>query len=176
MDHAQQCLELESIKQLKARYFRCMDTKDWEGWRRVFTDDASIEFDLAVSTLGRPGEPAPKLVGREAILAYVSQAFATNQTVHHGHTPEIELLSETRARGIWAMEDSSTTAIASFTATATTTRPTRRSAATGGSPRCTSPASACPRSSETGWLRCSEAAQLAVGGCTPARKVRKVIE
>lgn len=105
MDHAQQCLELESIKQLKARYFRCMDTKDWEGWRRVFTDDASIEFDLAVSTLGRPGEPAPKLVGREAILAYVSQAFATNQTVHHGHTPEIELLSETRARGIWAMED-----------------------------------------------------------------------
>ena len=105
MDHAQQWLELESIKQLKARYFRCMDTKDWEGWRRVFTEDASLEFDLAVSTLGRPGQPAPKLVGRDAILAYVSEAFATNQTVHHGHMPEIELLSETRARGVWAMED-----------------------------------------------------------------------
>jgi len=105
MDHAQQWLELEAIKQLKARYFRCMDTKDWDGWREVFTEDASLEFDLAVSTLGRPGQPAPKLVGRDAILAYVSRAFATNQTVHHGHMPELELLSETRARGVWAMED-----------------------------------------------------------------------
>jgi hypothetical protein len=26
-------------------------------------------------------------------------------TVHHGHTPEIELTSATTARGIWAMED-----------------------------------------------------------------------
>jgi hypothetical protein len=105
LDHAQQWLELESIKRLKARYFRCMDTKDWEGWRSVFTEDASLEFDLAVSTLGRRGQPAPKLLGRDAILAYVSEAFATNQTVHHGHMPEIELLSETEARGVWAMED-----------------------------------------------------------------------
>jgi hypothetical protein len=105
LDHAQQWLELESIKRLKARYFRCMDTKDWEGWSGVFTEDASLEFDLAVSTLGRPGQPAPKLVGREAILAYVSEAFATNQTVHHGHMPEIELLSDTEARAVWAMED-----------------------------------------------------------------------
>lgn len=96
---------IEQIKKLKARYFRCMDTKDWDGWREVFTEDASLEFDLAVSTLGRPGQPAPKLVGRDAILAYVSKAFATNQTVHHGHMPELELLSETRARGVWAMED-----------------------------------------------------------------------
>ena len=105
MDHAQQWLELEAIKQLKARYFRCMDTKDWEGWRSVFTHDAALEFDLAVSTLGRPGQPAPKLVGRDAIIAYVSEAFADNQTVHHGHMPELELLSDTRARGVWAMED-----------------------------------------------------------------------
>jgi hypothetical protein len=105
LDHAQEWLELEAIKRLKARYFRCMDTKDWEGWADVFTEDAALEFDLAVSTLGRPGQPAPKLVGRPAILAYVSKAFATNQTVHHGHMPELELLSETRARGVWAMED-----------------------------------------------------------------------
>jgi hypothetical protein len=26
-------------------------------------------------------------------------------TVHHGHTPEIELTSDTTARGVWAMED-----------------------------------------------------------------------
>jgi hypothetical protein len=27
------------------------------------------------------------------------------ETVHHGHTPEIELTSATTASGIWAMED-----------------------------------------------------------------------
>ena len=27
------------------------------------------------------------------------------QSVHHGHCPEIEVLSDTEARGIWAMED-----------------------------------------------------------------------
>jgi len=26
-------------------------------------------------------------------------------TVHHGHMPEIELTSETTAKGIWAMQD-----------------------------------------------------------------------
>ncbi len=31
--------DVEAIKQLKARYFRTMDTKDWAGMRRVFTDD-----------------------------------------------------------------------------------------------------------------------------------------
>ncbi len=31
--------DIEQIKQLKARYFRLMDTKDWVGWRDLFTDD-----------------------------------------------------------------------------------------------------------------------------------------
>ena len=32
---------IEQIKQLKARYFRCMDTKDWDGFQAVFAPDAS---------------------------------------------------------------------------------------------------------------------------------------
>ncbi len=31
--------DIEQIKQLKARYFRLMDTKDWAAWRELFTDD-----------------------------------------------------------------------------------------------------------------------------------------
>ena len=30
----------EEIKQLKARYFRHMDGKDWDGWQDVFAPDA----------------------------------------------------------------------------------------------------------------------------------------
>jgi hypothetical protein len=31
--------EIEAIKQLKARYCRYLDTKDWEAWRTIFADD-----------------------------------------------------------------------------------------------------------------------------------------
>ena len=39
MDAAAELREIESIKQLKARYCRYLDTKDWPAWRTVFTDD-----------------------------------------------------------------------------------------------------------------------------------------
>ena len=44
-DPLQQLLDIEAIKQLKARYFRCMDTKDWDGFRDVFTVDAVLEAE-----------------------------------------------------------------------------------------------------------------------------------
>jgi 3-phenylpropionate/cinnamic acid dioxygenase small subunit len=31
--------DIEQIRQLKARYFRFLDTKQWEAWRGLFTDD-----------------------------------------------------------------------------------------------------------------------------------------
>lgn len=40
-------LAIEEIRGVKARYFRCMDTKDWDGLRAVFCDDA--EFDARAS-------------------------------------------------------------------------------------------------------------------------------
>jgi len=103
MDAVQQLIEIEAIKRLKARYFRCMDTKDWDGWLAVFTDDITLKFDLAVSTGGQDGQPAT-LVGKQG-LAFVPNNHVDAQTVHHGHMPEIELISDTEARGIWAMED-----------------------------------------------------------------------
>ena len=39
MDAATTLLEIEAIKQLKARYCRFLDTKDWQAWRNIFTDD-----------------------------------------------------------------------------------------------------------------------------------------
>lgn len=33
------------------------------------------------------------------------ELFTPDVTVHHGHTPEIELTSATTATGVWAMED-----------------------------------------------------------------------
>jgi len=40
---AEQLVELEAIKQLKARYFRLMDTKQWLPFSQVFTDDVLVD-------------------------------------------------------------------------------------------------------------------------------------
>ena len=36
-------LEVEAIKQLKARYFRLMDTKQWLPFSQVFADDIVVD-------------------------------------------------------------------------------------------------------------------------------------
>ena len=45
------------------------------------------------------------LVGADDIIAFLREALAEALTVHHGHMPEIELLSSSSATGIWAMDD-----------------------------------------------------------------------
>jgi uncharacterized protein (TIGR02246 family) len=88
--------DIEAIKQLKARYFRTMDTKDWAAMREVFTDDVVID-----ST-----ESGGEVVsGADAFLTFLQGAIGEALTVHHGHMPEIELTSATTATGIWALQD-----------------------------------------------------------------------
>jgi uncharacterized protein (TIGR02246 family) len=88
--------DVEAIKQLKARYFRTLDTKDWEAYRQVFTDDVVID------TTESGGE---RITGVDAFLEYLRQALDGATTVHQGHMPEITLTSETTATGIWALHD-----------------------------------------------------------------------
>lgn len=85
--------DIEEIKQLKARYFRYMDTKQWDKWRTVFADDC--KFDGASKTYTDPDEYVA--VTRERIDAAV--------TAHQGHMPEIVITGETTARGVWTMFD-----------------------------------------------------------------------
>jgi len=88
--------DIEDIKQLKARYFRTLDTKDWEGYREVFTDDVVID------TTASGGE---RINGADAFVEYLGRALAGTTTVHQGHMPEITLTSDTTATGIWALHD-----------------------------------------------------------------------
>ena len=41
--------DFHEVCMLKARYFRLLDTKDWNGWRQLFADD------LVVYGKGEPG-------------------------------------------------------------------------------------------------------------------------
>lgn len=88
--------DIEAIKQLKARYFRTLDTKDWDGYRSVFTED--VVMDTSASGGG-------VIEGIDAFLAFLQEALADAVTVHQGHMPEIEITSETTATGVWALHD-----------------------------------------------------------------------
>src|SRR5439155_12815540 len=88
--------DVEAIKQLKARYFRLMDTKDWDSMREVFADDVYID---TTDSGGRVVE------GADNFMAGLKEILADVVTVHHGHMPEIELTSATTATGVWALQD-----------------------------------------------------------------------
>lgn len=89
-------LDIEAVKQLKARYCRLLDTKDWDGFRALFTDDAMVD------TTGSGG---PRFISADEFIQYVTASLGGAVTVHHVHAPEITLEGEQTASGIWAMED-----------------------------------------------------------------------
>jgi hypothetical protein len=97
--------DLEAIRQLKARYCRYLDTKDIESWRGVFTSDVVVKLDMAVSSGGGDPMTAPPLEGVDTFVPTVLAGIGGAATMHHCHTPEITLTSDTTASGIWAMED-----------------------------------------------------------------------
>ena len=86
-------LDREAIKELKARYWRFVDAKDWAGFRGVFTDDVHVEIVNL--------EP---IDGADAFVAYVRAAVGA-RTVHHGHTPELTIDGPSEAHGTWALAD-----------------------------------------------------------------------
>ena len=103
MDTVERLEAIEDIARLKARYFRCLDTKDWDGFAQVFTPDARM--DMSGELRGRSRSGAGITTGNHEIAAFVRRMVGDVTTVHHGHTPEIDVTSPTTATGIWAMAD-----------------------------------------------------------------------
>jgi hypothetical protein len=92
-------VEIELIKQLKARYFRLMDQKRWDEFADLFTVDCEQSWQSA------PDQPPGGGIGREGVVSFIRESLAGMRSTHHGHMPEIELTSPTTAVGIWALYD-----------------------------------------------------------------------
>jgi len=109
MDPVARLIAIEEIKQLKARYFRTMDTRDFDAMAQVFARD--IRFDCTEGSRHTPvggepvGEIGPITEGRDAVMAWIRSAFVNSTSVHHGHCHEVTIDSETEAHGVIAMED-----------------------------------------------------------------------
>jgi hypothetical protein len=93
--------DLYAIQQLKSRYFRYLDTKAWDLWRSLFTDD--LVFFIEDSAL--PKTTTPEQTSGDSFVASVSTTLQKAVTVHHGHMPDIEFSGSDEATGVWAMYD-----------------------------------------------------------------------
>jgi hypothetical protein len=87
--------ELEQIRVLRARYWRFVDTKKWADFEGLFAEDATFTDHSADFRCN----------GAHEIASMISAVLQDVVTIHHGHQSELELIDETHARGIWAMED-----------------------------------------------------------------------
>lgn len=110
MTAGEQALAIEAIKRVFAARLRALDEKRWDIYPTLHTDDVVSETwaGLPADKQPRTGGTSNRVVGREALTAAIRGMLGNSTyvtTVHHGHTPEIVLTSDTTATGIWAMED-----------------------------------------------------------------------
>lgn len=79
--------KLEIHEQL-ARYARGVDTRDWELWKSVFTDNATVDYSQSGVISG----------SRDEVAAFLAEAFtAIEWATHHITNVEIDLHGD-RAR------------------------------------------------------------------------------
>ncbi len=88
---------IEYIKQLKARYFRALDTKDWPLMRSCLHSDCIAAYDGGKYTFE----------GADNIVNFFQQYMSASHLIfmHHGHLPEIEIINASSAKGIWYLHD-----------------------------------------------------------------------
>lgn len=94
----QRLMDMEAIRQLKHAYFRCVDTANFDELATLFHPDISVHF------IG--GTYEWKLQGADEVMTAQRQAFHRGAIGHHnGHQPEIQMLNDSEATGIWYLAD-----------------------------------------------------------------------
>lgn len=95
VDKMRMLQDREAIKELKARYCRFLDTKQWDRLAALFAPEC--RFDGFGS--------APSGATPEQFVAGIKSRLGPVLSLHHCHTPEIAFTSADTARGIWGMDD-----------------------------------------------------------------------
>lgn len=88
---------IEAIKQLKSRYFRALDSKDWDLMKSCLSPDCIARYDGGKYSFN----------GREHIVQFFSSYMGNPKLIfmHHGHHPEITVTDKSNATGIWYLQD-----------------------------------------------------------------------
>ena len=106
MKERERLAAIEEIKQLKAKYWRGVDSGDGGLVRSILAEDCVLDY-IGCCTDPKTGVdhmPAMNLVltGRDS---WLSDALSEMVTVHQGHQNEIEITGETTASGVWSFTD-----------------------------------------------------------------------
>jgi hypothetical protein len=106
MDSLDRLLSLEDIRQLRFRYARFIDTKQWDAVGTLLTEDAVLDLSGTSRLALGPDHPAVAPVsGREAICAFLADRYGQAEDLLHIATmPEISFLDDVTALGIWRQE------------------------------------------------------------------------
>ncbi|MGV9915356.1 nuclear transport factor 2 family protein [Streptomyces tendae] len=90
--------DLDEIRDLKARYARFADTKQWDKVAGLFTDDAVMRFRDVEGNLVNE-------VSAAEFAQTIGGRVGAGQPIHHLFSHEVTFTSDTTAEGVWAMED-----------------------------------------------------------------------
>lgn len=91
---ADDLVTLRELEELKYRYVRALDCKDWDLFASCFTDDATATYGERLDFTG-PGE----------IVAFMRENLGpTMITVHQVHHPELRVDGDV-ATGTWSLMD-----------------------------------------------------------------------
>ncbi len=108
MTEIERLTAVDAIRQLKARYFRGVDTCDGDLVRGILAADCVLDYMGCCTdpATGRDYIPAMNVVlhGRESWKSDGMARFGI-VSVHQGHDLEVEFLDDTTAKGIWSMTD-----------------------------------------------------------------------
>ena len=89
-------LEIESIKRLKHRYFRCLDLKLWDEMPSCFVPEATVAYSGGKYSYE----------GVDAIMDFLTRSMSSEEFLssHRATHPEIDVDGAT-ATGTWAFDD-----------------------------------------------------------------------
>jgi len=86
--------DIEAIKRLRHKYFRCLDGKLWGEMEDCFAEDVKTSyFNGEFKTNNKA----------ETVQFFSMGLTDTSLALHHGHHPEIDLTGDTTATGIWCL-------------------------------------------------------------------------
>ena len=90
--------DIDEIKQVKYRYLRALDTKDWDEFAATLTDDVSGDYGESLGEIHR-------FTDRDALLAFMRTSLGPEIITEHRVThPEITIDGD-EASAIWYLQD-----------------------------------------------------------------------
>ena len=92
----QKLRDVIEIMNLKGKYFRCLDSKDWDGLETTFSPNVSTSYSNGKLSFHGPKE----------VTNYFKQTMPAEMiSMHMGHTPEITVNDDGTAVGRWYLQD-----------------------------------------------------------------------